>query len=142
SFPLCADPEPARAGAYELALELYAARDARRIAVTPKMQDGLVDIPVAIPDDETMVERLRLAGDGAARQWFSMLEATYGRVAPFPARRPATATRRRSALRGRRGCGRIRRIRRRHNRPLDRIRCPRRDRSLLGSARAPVALAA
>ena len=79
SFPLCADPEPARAGAYELALELYAARDARRIAVTPKMQDGLVDIPVAIPDDETMVERLRLAGDGAARQWFSMLEATYGR---------------------------------------------------------------
>src|SRR5207249_11558787 len=52
------------------------------------------------------------------------------------------STRRRSALRGRRGCGRIRRIRRRHNRPLDRIRCPRRDRSLLGSARAPVALAA
>jgi len=65
--------------AYELALELYAARDAARLAVRPRFRDGLVDIPVAIPDDEIILERLRLDEAAATAEWLRIFELSYRR---------------------------------------------------------------
>ncbi|TMG46931.1 MAG: DUF2334 domain-containing protein [Chloroflexi bacterium] len=64
---------------YELALELYSAIAARDVAVIPRLRDGLVDVPVAIPDDETLVERLRWSECAAASQWCHVLDLTFGR---------------------------------------------------------------
>jgi peptidoglycan/xylan/chitin deacetylase (PgdA/CDA1 family) len=79
-FPLRAGDHPsASAPRYLLALKLYDARDARELAVTPRLRDGLVDIPVAIPDDEILVERLRLDDHERRSEWRSILEITYER---------------------------------------------------------------
>ena len=78
-YPLCGEADGARQTAYALALELYSARDARRIAVTPRLRSGLVDIPVSIPDDEILIERLRLDEAAQTAQWLSVLEETYRR---------------------------------------------------------------
>jgi len=74
-FPLRSDATPS----YDLALELYSAIDARNVAVIPRLRDGLVDIPVAIPDDEILVERLRWTECAAAAQWCQVLDLTHGR---------------------------------------------------------------
>jgi peptidoglycan/xylan/chitin deacetylase (PgdA/CDA1 family) len=65
--------------AYELALDLYSARDAARLAVRPRFRDGLVDIPVAIPDDEIILERLRLDDAAATAEWLRIFELSYAR---------------------------------------------------------------
>jgi len=80
AFPMLAsDPAQARVASYGLALRLYSAHDAASVAARPRLRDGLVDIPVAIPDDETMVERLRLEGADAGAQWVHMLDRTHER---------------------------------------------------------------
>ena len=85
AFPLWDnDPDPGRVQSYELALDLYSARDANRVSVIPRLQDGLVDIPVAVPDDEILVERLRLDEGARISQWLHMLDVTYDRGALFP----------------------------------------------------------
>lgn len=79
-FPLLAsDPDARAASSYRLALRLYAAVDARRIAVTPRLRDGLVDIPVAVPDDEIMLDRLRLAESARSAEWRHILDWTHRR---------------------------------------------------------------
>ena len=65
--------------AYELALELYSARDAARLAVRPRFRDGLVDIPVAIPDDEIILERLRLDDAAATAEWLRIFDLSHAR---------------------------------------------------------------
>lgn len=77
-FPLC-DADRGRAPAFRRALELYSALDARRVAVRPRLRDGLVDIPVAIPDDEILVERLDLTEGARAAEWLHVLDTTYER---------------------------------------------------------------
>ena len=80
AFPLAGgEPEPRRAAALALALELYAARDARKVAVTPRLLDGLVDIPVAVPDDEILLDRLGLAAEARAAEWLHILQLTHKR---------------------------------------------------------------
>src|SRR5881296_3637435 len=64
---------------YALALELYSAVDARYVAVTPRLRDGLVDIPVAIPDDEILVERLSLDAEARTLEWIHILDLTHRR---------------------------------------------------------------
>ena len=64
---------------YELALELYSAIDARRVSVIPRLRDGLVDIPVAIPDDEILVERLGFADEERTAEWLNILHVTHRR---------------------------------------------------------------
>ena len=59
---LACDPAQARVASYGLALRLYSAHDAASVAARPRLRDGLVDIPVAIPDDETMVENSQSTG--------------------------------------------------------------------------------
>ena len=78
SFPLVAQPTTPRAATgHALARALYQARDASAVAVLPRMHGGLVDIPVAIPDDEILVDRLAADGEVAAAQWGAMLDQTY-----------------------------------------------------------------
>jgi len=64
---------------YALALKLYSAVDARHVAVTPRLRDGLVDIPVAIPDDEILVERLSLDAVARTLEWIHILDLTHRR---------------------------------------------------------------
>ena len=65
------------ASSYALALKLYAAVDARTVAVRPRLRDGLVDMPVAVPDDEILLDRLRLAEPALSAEWLHILELTY-----------------------------------------------------------------
>ena len=81
SFPLHrGDPGPGRAGdSYRLALQLYGALDARHVAVTPRLRDGLVDIPVAVPDDEILIDRLAVPRPARAAEWLHVLDTTHRR---------------------------------------------------------------
>ncbi len=80
-FPLAPDVtiSSRAARSYALARGFYSALDAGRIAVTPRLRSGLVDMPVAIPDDEILTERLRVDEATAAAQWLGILEFTYRR---------------------------------------------------------------
>ena len=79
-FPmLSTDVDAAAAARYALALRLYGAIDARMTAVRPRLREGLVDIPVAVPDDEILLDRLRLAEPVLSAEWLHVLELTYKR---------------------------------------------------------------
>ena len=65
--------------AYRRAIALYGALDARTIAVRPRIREGLVDIPIALPDDEILVERLGSDETSAEREWLHLLELTLAR---------------------------------------------------------------
>ena len=79
-FPmLSTDVDDAAAARYALALRLYAAVDARTSAVRPRLEDGLVDIPVAVPDDEILLDRLRLTEPVLSAEWLHVLELTHRR---------------------------------------------------------------
>jgi hypothetical protein len=47
--------------------------------VRPRLQHGLVDIPVAVPDDEILLDRLRFAEPALSAEWLHILELTYRR---------------------------------------------------------------
>ena len=80
SFALQRVPTAARAmRGIALARALYAAHDASAVAVVPRVRDGLVDLPVAIPDDEILVDRLGADAEAAAVQWCAMLGETHRR---------------------------------------------------------------
>lgn len=53
------------------------ALDAERVAVRPALRSGVVHIPVALPDDEIMVERLRLGEAEQTAVWLATLDATW-----------------------------------------------------------------
>ena len=78
-FPLPAPIDAAAGPSYEQALALYSAVDARRVAVRPRLRDRLVDIPVAVPDDEIIGERLHLSEPERVAAWLAILELTYRR---------------------------------------------------------------
>lgn len=69
----------ARGDAYRRALQFYGALDAARQPVRPRAWRGLIDIPVAVPDDEIMVDRLRLDERAKVATWLAMLDQTYDR---------------------------------------------------------------
>src|SRR5207249_4423413 len=79
-FPLLSsDLDAAAASRYALALRLYSAVDARAVAVRPRLRDGLVDIPVAVPDDEILLDRIRVTEPALSAEWLHILELTYRR---------------------------------------------------------------
>ena len=79
-FPLRSSDLDTRAAAqYALALRLYAAVDARTVAVRPRLLGGLVDIPVAVPDDEILLDRLDLTEPALSAEWLHVLDFTYQR---------------------------------------------------------------
>ena len=70
---------PAARTAYGKALELYSAVSACDLPVLPDHLDGVLDIPVSIPDDEALVDRLGASSDEIAQAWQDILDKTYHR---------------------------------------------------------------
>jgi peptidoglycan/xylan/chitin deacetylase (PgdA/CDA1 family) len=63
---------------YERLLGFYQSRQAQDYLAMPRSIDGFIEIPVLIPDDEAMVERLGITdGKEISEVWQSILEATY-----------------------------------------------------------------
>jgi peptidoglycan/xylan/chitin deacetylase (PgdA/CDA1 family) len=63
---------------YQRLLDFYQSRQAQDYFVLPRSTDGLIEIPVSIPDDEAMVERLGIIeGEKISKIWDSILEAAY-----------------------------------------------------------------
>lgn len=79
AFPVPALAERTSSEAYKRALALYEARPATSLAVRPRLERGLVRIPVALPDDEMLVDRLGLTPEQQSRGWISVLEQTHRR---------------------------------------------------------------
>ncbi|HEX5414406.1 MAG TPA: polysaccharide deacetylase family protein [Chloroflexota bacterium] len=68
----------ARWGEYQRALTLYSALPAARALARPRMLGDLVEIPVAMPDDEILLDRLGFdVGEQMARIWESLVNTTY-----------------------------------------------------------------
>jgi glycosyltransferase involved in cell wall biosynthesis/peptidoglycan/xylan/chitin deacetylase (PgdA/CDA1 family) len=61
---------------YERLCKLYSVQDAGTRAVLPHSSDGLVQIPMSIPQDEDMVDRLHLRPDQMSRVWLRVLTET------------------------------------------------------------------
>lgn len=65
---------------YERLLELYQPLDARNYLVLPRLIDGFVEIPLSIPDDEVMVDRLNIHDARKIGEvWGAILDETYRR---------------------------------------------------------------
>jgi hypothetical protein len=71
------DDEAVRADAYQRALTMYDAHDADKVACRPSLVDGLVQIPVCVPDDEMLVDRLHLTDHACGIAWCAILETTH-----------------------------------------------------------------
>lgn len=59
---------------YQRLRRLFGARDAGSLAVLPSLRDGYVEIPMSIPQDEDMVDRLHLSPGEMSRVWLRMLQ--------------------------------------------------------------------
>ena len=64
---------------YQRLCRLFNVRDARTRAVLPTESDGLVQIPMSIPQDEDMVDRLHLDAEAMSRVWRRMLHDSHSR---------------------------------------------------------------
>lgn len=65
---------------YRRLLDFYQAQSAQDYLALPKLTSGLVEIPVSIPDDEAMVDRLGIKEEREiARVWLAILRQTYER---------------------------------------------------------------
>ena len=80
-FPVVGAAAVSRMGrhAYGRALGLYEPLDAKRIAVRPRQIEGVIDIPVALPDDEILVDRLGFTPAQQEAVWLAILDQTYER---------------------------------------------------------------
>lgn len=63
---------------YERALKFYRAVSASIFPALPRLENDLVRIPYSLPDDESLVDRLRLSGSGLMAQfWLGILHKSY-----------------------------------------------------------------
>lgn len=71
---------PSRWIAYQKALKLYSALPSSKTVARPRMRGSLIEIPVAMPDDEILVDRLGLR-DGASigNVWAKLVALSYAR---------------------------------------------------------------
>ena len=65
---------PHAAADYARLRRLFGVRDAGRQSVLPTIVDGLVQIPMSIPQDEDMVDRLHLDAASMSRVWRRVLQ--------------------------------------------------------------------
>jgi len=65
--------------AYKKVLNLYNPTDAGTNLVLPEIRDRFVEIPVTLPDDEMMLDRLRLSPKDIKEVWKKILILTYNR---------------------------------------------------------------
>jgi hypothetical protein len=65
---------------YERILDYYKSRQAQHSLVLPRSFDGLIEIPVSMPDDEIMVDRLGITEERKISEiWRAILSTTYSR---------------------------------------------------------------
>ena len=65
---------------YERILDYYKSRQAQDCLVLPRSIDGFVEIPVSMPDDEIMVDRLGITdGKKISEIWRAILRRTFSR---------------------------------------------------------------
>ena len=65
---------------YRRILDFYQSRKAQDYLVLPRLIDGFVEIPVSMPDDEIMVERLDITDENKISEiWGAILESSYNR---------------------------------------------------------------
>lgn len=62
---------------YEKGLRLYGAKPENEAQSLPAIVNGLLDLPASLPDDEALVDRLRLTPDERAEAWSAVLERVY-----------------------------------------------------------------
>lgn len=68
----------AQTDAYRRVLDFYGAQMAEDYPALPRLVNGLVRIPYCLPDDEALVERLKLpAGPAMSEIWLAMLDRIY-----------------------------------------------------------------
>lgn len=73
-------PQPqGRAQAYQRAINSYTPWSAAEHAALPTARGQIVEIPVSLPDDEMLIERLGATSDQVARVWTEALHQTYVR---------------------------------------------------------------
>ncbi len=66
--------------AYKMLLDFYQPRGAEQYLALPRFTNGFVEIPVSIPDDEAMVDRLGITDEKEITEiWGAILERTYAR---------------------------------------------------------------
>lgn len=70
---------PSTTASYERALAFYNPWRASEHLSLPRQEDQLVEIPVALPDDEILIERLGGSNDLVKEAWRSILYHTYQR---------------------------------------------------------------
>ncbi|MCL5256610.1 MAG: polysaccharide deacetylase family protein [Chloroflexi bacterium] len=75
---------PSALAAYERAIEFYGAWPSVESPSLPRMYGTLVEIPISLPDDEMLLDRLNDGGGGLAEQaWSRLLAETYEREELF-----------------------------------------------------------
>lgn len=71
---------PYQVEAYKRVIDLYSARNTDMEKSVPRMIDGLVEIPVSVPDDEALVDRLGIKDcSKIALVWLDILRNSYER---------------------------------------------------------------
>ncbi|MHA2067780.1 MAG: polysaccharide deacetylase family protein [Candidatus Thorarchaeota archaeon] len=66
--------------AYDRLLDFYQPRSAQEFLALPRFINGFIEIPVSVPDDEAMVDRLGITDKKViAEIWMAILERTYDR---------------------------------------------------------------
>ena len=74
------DPLPPDAEArVRRVLEFYDPRPAAEGPVLPSWEEGILRLPVSLPDDEILVDRMGKGGEEVGRVWSAILERTYRR---------------------------------------------------------------
>lgn len=69
---------------YENVLSFYAPVPARNYMALPRSENGVIEIPVSLPDDEALVDRLGITNDIAiARVWYKVGRQVYHRGEAF-----------------------------------------------------------
>ena len=63
---------------YQRVLEFYGSKPARDYPALPKIMGKIVQIPYCVPDDEALIDRLKLVDTGPMTNiWLAILEETY-----------------------------------------------------------------
>jgi len=63
---------------YERVLDYYKPRQAQHCLALPRSFDGIIEIPLSMPDDEIMVDRLGITDKGEISDiWMAILDKTY-----------------------------------------------------------------
>jgi hypothetical protein len=76
-------PGSAQTSIFHQLAGFYQARPAGEVLVLPRAVDGLLEIPVSLPDDLQLLDGLRRGEDGVAEAWIEILQRSHERGSIF-----------------------------------------------------------